>query len=226
MAIFKPGALVGGISGSLGGVTFVSGPRSPVVRHRPARPRPKGAGIEAQQALMNLLQLEWAGFTDAERAAWRAAATTYQRSNRLSQSAPLTGIQMFLKVNLEAGPSGAPFFPAPNVTGTSEGPRDFSVSLSAAGALTWTANPPFGFGSAIFFVYAKVLFSTTKPKFTPKMVFLGRFAVASLGDDMRTEIEARWGPPIEGQVIICGCSSMGGGLYRSPILTLIETVGA
>ncbi len=226
MAIFRHGSITGGISGSLGGVTFVNGRGSPVLRHRPIRPAPKGPGIERSQALLNLLEGVWHTFTGPERAAWRTAATTYQRSNRLGQSAPLSGHQLFLKVNLEMGPLGAPFFPSPSVLGTSEGPRDFAVALSASGALKWQGQPPFGFGSAIFFVFGKVLFTSLAPKNAPPMVFLGRFAVASLDDDLRTAIEARWGPPVEDQIIICGVAASAGGLYRSPILTLIEPVGA
>lgn len=226
MAIIRYGVVVGALSGSVGGGTFVNGRGSPVLRHRPARPAPKGSGIERSQSLLNILQGTWHDFSEAERDAWRAAAVDYARTNRLGQQSPLTGVQLFLKVNLEMGPLGAPFFTAPSVLGTSEGPRDFTVDLSASGDLTWQAQPPFGFGAAIFFVFAKVLFTTVPPKNSSKMVFLKRFAVATLDDDLRPEIEARWGPPVEDQVIICGVAASAGGFYRSPILPIIAQVGA
>lgn len=226
MAIFSASAVVAAISGSIGGVTFVNAKASKVARIRPRRPIPKGPGIESAQSQMNQLQNAWGAFTDAERQSWRTAAASSETTNRLGQGSPPTGQQLFTSVNLEMHDSTVPFFELPAVVGRSEGPRDFTVSLSAAGDLTWNGQPPFGFGSAFFFVFARVFYTTVPPKGGKPMVFLGRFAAPSLARDMRTEIEAKWGPPLEGQVVICGMAASAGGLYRSRILTLIETVGA
>ena len=226
MAIFSQGPIVGAISGSVGGATFVNGRGSRVLRHRPARPAPKGTGIQATQSAMNQLQNAWADLTDAQRLQWRTAAVNVNRTNRLGLSAPLSGLQFFLSVNIPMRQSPAAFFPEPNVVGTSEGPTSFTVSLSAAGSLTWNAQPPFGFGAGFWLCWARLIFTPTPPTAVRGLVFMKAVSGASMTENIRTEIEARFGAPIQGQTMLCGCSAQAGNLYMSKALTLIETVGA
>ena len=226
MAIFRPGAIVGAISGSINGATFVHGPNGAVIRNRPQRAAPKGPGIEAMQSSMNQLQTEWADLTDDQRLSWRTAATDYDRKNRLGLASPLTGHQLFLKVNLEMHSATEPFFSTPSVNGTSEGPRSFSVALSASGDLDWLADPPQGSSIGIFISFARLVFTPTPPRNVSKLVFLHRHLGTELDRDMRTEIEAIFGIPVVGQTMLCGCAATSGKFYMGRPLTLIETVGA
>ncbi len=226
MAIFRHGSLTGGISGSVGGVTFVNGRGSPVLRHRPIRPAPKGPGIELAQKDMNILNSSWSNFTDAQRDAWRTAAVDFARPNRLGVQSPLTGHQLFLKINIELHDFGGPLFSGPPAGGQSPAPENFSVALSASGALTWSGDPPPGESGAIFFMFGKLLFTPTPPKNSGPMNFLLRFAAASINQNLRPQIEKLWGAPVEGQTMVCGLAATQGAFSRSPVVVLIEQVGA
>lgn len=226
MAIYQPGALIGGISGTVGGANFVAGRGSDVVRKNRRALPPRGPGIRQAQSEINFYVRAWAELTENQRLAWRNAAKVFPHHNRLGQSNFLTGQQLFIRVNLEWHIVPTVIFETPSTLGVSETPRDFDVTLSASGSLTWSANPPYGVNAARFVVFARPLFTPTKPKNVGKMNFLYADSLSSLTRNMRTEIEAIWGAPVEGQWMLCGCAAAAPGYYRSKILTLIEQVGS
>ena len=84
---------------------------------------PKNPRTDRQLEVRDLLLLQARRFdalTDAQQDAWNVAAAGYQSSPKLGQSGPLTGLQLFVRVNCKLGllgqepvdaPPAAPQFP-------------------------------------------------------------------------------------------------------------------
>jgi len=53
-----------------------------------------------QQAVFGSLTRRWRALTNEQRASWRALAKNLSRTNRLGQTAPPSGYQLYIKVNL------------------------------------------------------------------------------------------------------------------------------
>ena len=97
MAIFRPSSIVGNISGAIGGVTFVVGSRSAIVRHRPYRSPNHSPSLLAQQSAFANTTRSWVSLTEEQRQAWRALAANTPATNRLGQTSPQSGFVLFLK---------------------------------------------------------------------------------------------------------------------------------
>lgn len=226
MAIFTSSSLIGGISGSIGGATFVNARGSKVVRHRPARRTLRGPGHRRSMSAMNQVQNAWTALTDAQRLMWATSATASSTTNRLGQSSPPTGHQLFSSVNLEMITLSIPQFDEPNIVGRSEGPTTISFDLTVSGDFIFTAQPPHGSGTGQWWCFAYALWLPTPPTFMRRPVFLAFDSGPSMDLDVRTEFEALYGPPQLGQLIVCGIAARSGTRYRSRILTELVTVAA
>ncbi len=110
MAIFRTGPLIGGISGSIGGVTFVNARGSKVVRFRPPKRKTEQqfriAGTPGARAALAITVKAWGNLSDANRINWQAAARDFNFTNRLGQSSALSGLQFFIKVNYPSALAG------------------------------------------------------------------------------------------------------------------------
>ena len=93
MAIFRPGPLVGNISGNLGAVNFRATRGTPVVAMRSSKPRPRTAATDRVRAAIARAAAQWAALTDAQRLAWTVYAKAINRTNRLGISRTFTGRQ-------------------------------------------------------------------------------------------------------------------------------------
>lgn len=96
MAIFKASPIIGGISGSIQGITFANPRGSPVLRKRQLSRKSLSPSQLSQRASFQASVAAWATFSDAQRAAWRAAASQITLTNRLGLSRNLSGFQYYL----------------------------------------------------------------------------------------------------------------------------------
>lgn len=98
MALIRPSSIVGSISGAIGGVTFVAGKGTPVVRHRPRfSPRASESLTSIQSSFVNASRT-WSTLTNEQRQAWRALAANRPQPNRLGQSSAMNGFALFVQV--------------------------------------------------------------------------------------------------------------------------------
>lgn len=97
MAIFRPGPLVGGISGSLGGVTFVTSRTRQVVRKRPAKINQQTGPQLAARNFHVAMQRAWQDFSQSTRDAYNAIAPTIPYIDRLGVTRYYSGVQLFMK---------------------------------------------------------------------------------------------------------------------------------
>jgi len=97
MGIFKPGALVGGISGKVGGATFVNTSGSSVIRMSKRHGKyPSNAQLQESTNLQRAI-IRWKNLSVDNKKLWNVAALTKTFSNRLGEQMILTGYQYFLK---------------------------------------------------------------------------------------------------------------------------------
>lgn len=96
MAIFKTGAIVGGISGTVGGATFVVSSRGLVVRQPRRRTIHRGIFTQIQKGLFQARTRRWATFTPSTRAAWETAARNFPVTNRLGVTNRYTGFILWM----------------------------------------------------------------------------------------------------------------------------------
>ena len=218
MAIFTSGTIVGTISGAVGGQVFVSGGRSQVVRPRPAARSRTTPPLAASRAAMFNVRRAWSGLTEAEQLTWTTIATGILRTNRLGQSSPLSGFELFVKSNLELRLASSSFLDAADAQGASGAPRSVSSTFKVSTTFLVTAQPPEGFGTAIFFVYGWPYWVDHDTKSPPRLRFLATTGAASLSLDVKALWEALWGPMVDTQRYVIGVAAQVGGRRRSQII--------
>lgn len=120
MAIFKPGAIVGAISGNVGGACFVNNKGSSVLRQPRSRTGSESPAQLVRQAKLHNDIIRWRDLTSEKKRQWNVAASTITFSNRLGVQRLLSGYQYFLKTSAifetTNPPQGATTFPDMDVT--------------------------------------------------------------------------------------------------------------
>lgn len=102
MAIIKYGALVSGVRGTIGGVTFTAGKSGPYAKmwSRGANPRTE---LQSNDRLrMSLMPARWRALSDSEREAWDdwAALPANEQTNALGDAYYLSGWESFVRINV------------------------------------------------------------------------------------------------------------------------------
>lgn len=120
MAILTPGAMIGAISGSIGGTTFSHNKGGPYIRTRAIPTNPNTARQQAVRTILASLAAAWSNvLTAAQRATWDAFAEANTITNALGQSVKITGLGWYLRCGarlMDAGgtvPTAAPTAPGP-----------------------------------------------------------------------------------------------------------------
>ncbi len=99
MAIYRPSAIVGAISGNVGGVCFVVTKAGLVARKRNVRTRNTSKRRFEVNAGFQKLRNAWRSLSEIQQTSWRQAALTFPHTNRLGLATRLTGFALFIKVN-------------------------------------------------------------------------------------------------------------------------------
>lgn len=97
MAIFRPGPLIGAISGPIGGVAFVVASKGTIVRQRRRRTSRTTVNLQRSQSVFTATLRLWPKMLPSTRAAWNAAASNYTLPNRLGEHVHLSGFQLYMK---------------------------------------------------------------------------------------------------------------------------------
>lgn len=99
MATFRPSPLIAEISGSVGGVTFLSGAGPGVIQLRGRqRRRHQRPGLEPR-AITGDLNNAWAGLTVAQRDGWQAAAKSLDLKRSTARKGKFSGRMYFIRFN-------------------------------------------------------------------------------------------------------------------------------
>lgn len=98
---------------SIGSQTYWLGRNGQIVRARTVPSNPSTDPQVTQRAVLTAASRAWDALTDIQRSAWRAAAANVQSRATLGMSGPLTGIQLYIKLNATLATFGQPAIDAP-----------------------------------------------------------------------------------------------------------------
>lgn len=110
MALFRNAGLAAGISGRLGGVEFVQGPRGSYIRKAQLKVRRSSERAHDVRARTSLAISAWHDLTDDDKEAWDRAAAENAIANRLGIRRFLTGYQVYLRSTMNSR-KAIPTFP-------------------------------------------------------------------------------------------------------------------
>lgn len=189
MAIIRPGPLAGAISGKLGGLVFVAGTGTPVVRPRPAANYKSSPSLQSARSRFAQLINHWRGLTDEQKAAWAVSAANFPTTNRLGATSPTSGFLHFLDVSTRARLTGAGINDLPNTLGTAPEPLAVTGAFSVSGSYAITANSG-GAGLGQFFLYGQAFARNWPAKAAPRL----RFLQSQFGSDINVDVKATWSP--------------------------------
>lgn len=164
MAIFKPGPVVGAISGSIGAVNFANARGSKVARARQIKTRGVSPRQATQQALMAPAHSLWVSIGADLRLQWNAAAADTQLPNAIGQERPITGWQLFLKWYLSAHKPG--ITPGTTLPSPIKVPHFIDYSMRAPRTpprVFLTIQWPFPSGDGVISIQGARSFRTTQP---------------------------------------------------------------
>lgn len=113
MAKILLGQMIGGISGSIAGVTYARNSNGMYARNKSI---PVNTNTPAQQfarGLFSFVSSSYRGLSEALRQAWRTAASTFPYVDVFGQSKIYTGNQLYMKLNQNLNIIGEPLLSAP-----------------------------------------------------------------------------------------------------------------
>lgn len=164
MAIFRPGALIGGISGAIGGVVFSNNRGSRVVRHRPAVKGGRAPRHGPAQAKFRAAQSAWATLDEIERAAWRTFATQVPTTNRLGEQHALSAFQVFVRFNIRSQMFGLGISDDPITSHVHPIPETLTITSGVASGITMLLSPDVGAPLYNILIYGAMNMSLTVPQ--------------------------------------------------------------
>lgn len=133
MALFVPSALVGAVSGKVGGVTFVAAGKGQVIKSAAVTVRAFSKLQLERQARLAWVKSQWRTLTAAQKTAWNTAAALVVKTNALGQPTAMTGYQAFVKAHMMRFWSPSSLFTTPTVKLVGPMVTASTVAFSAAG---------------------------------------------------------------------------------------------
>ncbi len=224
MAIYRSSALVGSISGALGGVVFVAGAASPTVRHRPRSPGGASPNHAHQQSLFTQIQRTWRGLTTLNQTAFRTLAAQMPTHNRLGQSRPLSPFQFYVQYAWRHFQRVGTVPTAVAAPLSSEFPTSMSISADISSG-TQIVNTPAPLATS----YEMLVYGATLNRDTPVATynnyrFLGYFSQSGVFPaNITSAWDAQWPAVREDQIIAIHVKYLGGNYAYVQQLTQTAT---
>lgn len=142
MARVQYGALVTGLSGSIGGITFQNNASGSIARLKSGTPKnPTVNQSIAQQNITKYISL-WQQLTLAEKTAWNNYAVLWTKTDEFGNVKTLTGLNWFQSVNYNLELVGSAITNTPPVHTLPTGVPSYTLTLSATSAII-TFSPAF-----------------------------------------------------------------------------------
>lgn len=225
MAVIRPGALVGAISGTVGSVVFVIGRAGAVVHPRPSRVKKETSFALRSRVSMYTLRRAWSSLTQLQKDAWQTRAALFLTTNAVGASSPISGFSLFIKVNLETRLDSESFIPDPTSFPVSAPPTNIVTTFSASGDYFVEADPPLPMLLGTYYVYGWPFWRTTESRTVPRFVFLAQRFGGSLFFNVRPDWEEHFGPMADGQQFALAIAFAKVFAFRSSLVELRLQVG-
>lgn len=220
MAIVRLSPIIGGISGTLAGLTFTNTRAGLVVRSRPSRTSRTSTAVIAQRNQFRSLRLAWRDLTPAERAAWNTLAQVARIPNALAVPRALSGFALFIQQNQFRLAAGVSIESEPPAAIQTPAPTMLTVSASESGVVYVT--PAGQDGTVNFFG----TYTGARPRRSPPVSHFGYprvlgtfFGPFNVGSTIDTIWDPLFGHPQQGEIIQVGLRLLEPGKLPSRIVT-------
>jgi hypothetical protein len=201
MAIFETGAVVGSISGDVGGASFVNSRGSKVVRKN-RRPSPVNTEqqLQAQNRVAEYAH-KWTTISAADKKAWQTYATNRPKSNRLGVSRQLSDYQSFMQYNLARQAVTTTPPDEPPINFTKQEMYNYTATSSVTSGIIVSFDTFDLLAGKSVIVYGRNLYRKTVPTQNNHWTTIGVFFTTATEFDITTEWNAILGTPQREQVI-------------------------
>lgn len=166
MAIFTPSALIGAISGSVGGVTFQRPGSHQAIRARYSRGRPATLAQSTQRARYQFLNAAWETVRVSNFEAWANFARSHSFRNALGQARQPSARDAFIRFNLGPITPGISYYSAPGANPFSTDWPSLRIRVTFGSRDVQIPPADVGFGDAL--VLDVGIGFTTAPRKTPR----------------------------------------------------------
>jgi hypothetical protein len=204
--------------GSIGRQTYLIGRNGQVVRTRAVPSNPRSTQQELARENLTEASRLWDTITEVKRAIWREAAALIQTRTRLGMSGPMTGNQLFCKINCALAEVGEAMIQ------DYEGPPGDPANLPTALVITAVSNAAVLKLTATETPADNTMLWAAAPQRAgvhrvPQMVSLGTLgSPANSAITITSAYVARFGAPVEGQHIFVGVKANQAG-WEGPLIT-------
>jgi len=206
VAIIKLGALVAGIRGTVGGVTYTAGKSGPYARAWAKGANSRRQGQQLTRGRFSALGTAWQGLTASQRSGWDtlAAADPEPTYNSLGELEVLSGWQYFLRVNARRLKTVGTIVEDAATGSDADRPDpcpilDFSVDVSGGGTdlLEWDDSSAPADSVVVFFCTVRpTLASAYVPPRAKYVIYrpadLGSFAIAAFIEKVFGTLQPGW----------------------------------
>ncbi len=205
MAIFTPSAVIGGISGNVGGGCFVNGSGSKVIRKSKRAVVSRSDTLTIHRALFTKFQRKWRTLSFELHQSWRTYANNNPVKNRLGVSSKLSGFQMYIRIQVNLFTTFGNARDEPPVSTETTLIEPIEITSSVANGIE--LNLPAYSASVITYIPIKgiLLWTDSTPKFANNLKRVGTQSFISSASPTTIDISSLWESvfslPILNQVI-------------------------
>lgn len=207
MAIFTPGAVVGQISGRIGGNIFSHNRGGMYIRNGSVPVSVQTEKALHYKAILSAASQAWTSLSESNRAAWTTFAQSKTVTNRLGRSVSLTAQNWFIKLNsrLMAALETPIDLPPTGDAPATVVPTDFEVDTTADTATLTFSPTPTGATEKLWIRAAKVQSPTiiNVENLLTTVVITDAAAASPL--DLTDELVAAFGPLQVGATYVLEC---------------------
>jgi len=205
MAIYRPGPIIGAISGKLGGAVLVHAPGSPILRPAPP-PRKSRSTYQLQQiARQNDAAHTWDELAADTQARWNTFAASRPTTNRLGIKRARSGRALFIHMWCLACFNGNGFTPTGALLSEMEPLTSVTAAFTQGGPYNITVLP---FPTIYLLVQGTAVsrpMSATAPKYWRNWRWLHTSFSSHFAHDFQADIEAVVGELQTGEVVGVKC---------------------
>lgn len=199
----KTGALVSMLSGAFGNLVASRGRGGAYIRSRVIPTLVSNDFTNDVRNRFSTVSKAWAALTDVQKEAWRTFAATHPVKDRLGDSIVLQPSASFIQINCRVLQAGGTLLNIPPITAA---PAAVSSPVITASAATSTVSIAFDDGplaaSCKLAIWVSVLDSLGRSYYKNSLALVKLSAAAATTPQaVGTEIEARFGDLIEGQML-------------------------
>ena len=175
MALFRNSAIVGAISGNIGGQTFVLGRHANIVRNTPHPPHNQSPLQLLRQGQNAHVSAHWRTLTALQQDSWRAAGAALVGTNAVGSRVPLSGFRYFMKTNFLQFMIEGTISDEPQAINADEAIENPVLSVVAGPTMEVAFDNSIGGGGYVarFLIYGNLLYRSTVTKKIGPFQFCG-----------------------------------------------------